>query len=286
MDVVVIFNGLGNQMSQYSFFLAKKLKNKSTKVIFSPNSKREHNGSELDRVFNIRYNHDILHKILGLIFKIYINIPCLRKCFNNLYVRVIREPYDYVFNKTYLEKGKFGINFFVGGWHSEKYFYDLRDIILEKFSFNTESQDNRFKEIENRIRGSKESVSIHVRRGDFVNHPDFGGIATIEYYNQAIDYIKQRIKDAKFYCFSNDIEWCKKYLKTDDIYYIDINGAEKSWRDLCLMSCCRHHIMSNSSFSWWGTWLSQHADSINICPRRFIKNVETKDVYPEKWVKL
>ena len=285
MEIVVIFNGIGNQMSQYAFYLSKKTHNKSIKVIFSPCSKNEHNGSELDKIFGIKYDNSILARLLGLLYKQYNSIPKIRRYLHHLGIRVIREPQNYDYCEKYLKHSFSGLCFYVGGWHSEKYFVHLRTEILNTFKFNIQNEDTKFKLIYQSIEKDERSVSLHIRRGDYMNHPEFGEIASIDYYNKAILYIKNKIPDANFYCFSNDIEWCRQQLPKN-ICYVDINQNEKSWRDLCLMSICHHHIIANSTFSWWGAWLSEYTDSINICPDQFIKHYITKDVYPEKWIKI
>lgn len=285
MDIVVVFNGIGNQMSQYAFYLSKKCYNSSTKLMFSPCSTNEHNGSELDRLFGIKYDSGFFTKLLGLLYKYYNNIPKIRVFLNHIGIRVIREPYDYEYDKKYLKNRYSGINFYIGGWHSEKYFAHLRSQILNTFQFDITNEDSVFTDIFKKISNDNRSVSIHIRRGDYVNHPEFGGIADFDYYTKAISLIKEKIPNANFYCFSNDIEWCVKNF-TIDLHFIVNNKGEKSWRDLFLMSKCRHHIMANSTFSWWGAWLSTYDGAINICPSQFTKRSSTKDIYPQSWIRI
>lgn len=95
----------------------------------------------------------------------------------------------------------------------------------------------------------------------------------------------KRNKQAHFYIFSDDITWCKAEYKDLMPTFIECNKKNKSWRDMLLMSLCTNHINANSTFSWWGAWLSTK-NGITICPTEFIHNVVTRDIYPETWVQL
>lgn len=97
--------------------------------------------------------------------------------------------------------------------------------------------------------------------------------------------IKKKIDNPVFFIFSNDIDWCKNNLKLDHSTLVSCNQGKDSWRDMQLMSECRHHIMANSTFSWWGAWLSKHKGII-VHPRWFIRDVETKDFYPKRWISI
>ena len=145
--------------------------------------------------------------------------------------------------------------------------------------------------LEQTILSDDNSVSLHIRRGDYLSIPASsirqpGGIATIEYYKKAIEYMLSIKPQSTFYVFSNEIEWCKKVFDGLKMVFIDCNRKNYSWRDMYLMSICRHHIIANSTFSWWGAWLCKHKGSITICPERFIQKYETKDIYPENWIKI
>ena len=89
-----------------------------------------------------------------------------------------------------------------------------------------------------------------------------------------------------FYVFSDDINWCREHFIGNEYHFVDCNNGLNSWRDLYLMSLCRHHINSNSTFSWWGAWLCEYDDKIVITPEEYIKDLSTPDVYPAEWIKL
>lgn len=288
MDVVRVFNGLGNQMSQYAFYLAKKKKNKrNVSWIFSPDEWGgiQHNGFELDRLFGIkrsRFRESILQRLY-----LYSRIEDWRGKLFQKYVHVVEENAEKDYDPQMLDRGAgIGVNFYYGGWHTEKYFKDIRNELLLLYHFDEKKLNPKSVEWMTTIRKDDYSCSLHVRRGDFLSNAAFKGIATDDYYLKAIDFIKQHNDKVNFYVFSNDIEWCKKTFGMLNFYYIDCNTKEDSWQDMFLMKECRNHINANSTFSWWGAWLSTYPQAITIVPKKFVNTKDCKDIYPEKWMKL
>jgi len=289
MDVVIIYNGLGNQMSQYAFYLQKKNIDKTTRFITLCDT---HNGLELDKVFNISCRETIAQKFLYVMFRLLrfqkakiITSPVkfILGLFN---CRVVEENFNYSFNKNNLLPSK-GITFYLGGWHSEKYFLAVKEQIFATFKFNEPADPENMAHIKN-IK-SQNSVSIHVRRGDYLdtgNYNLFGGVCTENYYQAAIDLIETKVNNPRFFVFSNDTPWVKANLHISNVVYVTGNAGNNSWKDLYLMTLCKHHIIANSSFSWWGAWLNNNPGKIVITPGRFLMNDENTDVYPESWTKL
>jgi hypothetical protein len=295
MDVVMIFNGLGNQMSQYAFYLRKKNINSSTKLIYDKGILNQHYGYELKRVFGIELNYGLLNLFLLLLFKLLVSnkyqliVNPIVKSLNLSGVRLIKEPINYDFDESCLIYKK-GINFYWGGWHTEKYFLPIKEEVINAFAFKSFpfENDSRIKETIMQIKQSN-SVSIHIRRGDFLTssgYYQFSGICTNEYYQKGIEYIKEKVDNPIFFVFSDDLEWCKKNLLLDSVIFVDCNNGENSWRDMYLMSLCKHNINANSTFSWWGAWLNKNIDKNIFVPEFFINEVETKDIYPENWIKI
>ncbi len=292
MDIVVVFNGLGNQMSQYAFFLAKKEKNKNAMALFDPGSLNRHNGSELDALFGIKYPQNWQMPFYAFILK-KSSIKIFKLIFIILGIRFYSEPRNYDYSAKCLKQGKGWLNFYFGGWHSERYFIDIRQKVLETFSFNVDNEkDTDFIKIKNYIIENKSNIaSLHVRRGDYLEAKpgdfyNYSGIATDTYYKRSINYLKKENKNIKFLVFSNDIEWCKLNFSTSDFIFITCNPGKNSWRDMYLMSLCKYHIIANSTFSWWGAWLNDDLDSTTICPERFLSTVDSKDFYPKSWIRI
>ncbi len=293
MDVVIIFNGLGNQMSQYAFYLQKKKISSSTKFIFSKKSVKIHNGYELDKVFGIKYYHTFLNKILFWIFKAasYKKFPSFSKPFKKILkfsgIEVINENDDYSFKPQYLNPAR-GIKFYVGGWHSEKYFSAIETNIRDTFQFDIDKIDNKNLAALEKLK-STISVSIHVRRGDFLNSNNYkklGAVCTLDYFLSAIEKIKTLTTNPQFYFFTDDVEWVRSYFTEPYFTIIDMNKNGDSWKDMFLISNCDHHINSNSSFSWWSSWIYTNKNKITIVPKNFMTGRYFEDIYPVNWLKL
>ncbi len=152
-------------------------------------------------------------------------------------------------------------------------------------------QNGRNKDIGEMIQSFK-SVSLHIRRGDYVSNKvtnQVHGVCDLNYYSHAISYIAERISNTHLFVFSDDPEWAKGNLKTEiPTFFVDNNRADKDYEDLKLMRQCKHNIIANSSFSWWGAWLNQNAGKIVIAPKKWFndKSINTKDLIPEKWIRL
>lgn len=293
MDVVIIFNGLGNQMSQYAFYLKKKKLSKSTKFLFSKKSQKIHNGYELDNVFGIKYYDTLINKMLFLVFRIvgYKKLPFISKpvirIFNFFGIKIINENDDYNFHPDYLIPSG-GIKFYVGGWHSEKYFVDINDEVLNTFKFNFENIGKENLEVYKQIKSSQ-SVSVHIRRGDFLdpaNYKKYGAVCTLNYFLSAIDKIKSLVENPHFYFFTNDHAWVSNNFTGSNFTIININTASDSWKDMFLISNCLHNINSNGSFSLWSSRLNKNENKIVIVPRNFMVDKYFEGIYPESWIQL
>lgn len=184
----------------------------------------------------------------------------------------------------------------VGYWQNEKYFLDIREDVLESFCFDRDTvgdYNNKLaKEMANRT-----SVSLHVRRGDYLDprySHAYNNICTMDYYKKAVRYIYDNTKDPFFYIFSDDLEWVKNNICllmgndnfNDRVTFVDGNRGENSYLDMFLMSQCRHHIIANSTFSWWGAWLGTNGDKIVVSPNRWLSNHDTTDTICDGWIRI
>ena len=161
-----------------------------------------------------------------------------------------------------------------GYFQTEKYFSHIDEEIRSIFKFKESIilEANSIMEIMN-------GISIHVRRGDYINYPLHHPSQDIQYYNIAISEFPD---DSNFYVFSDDIEWCRSNISTKNIQYID---SKNPYIDMYLMTQCEGHIIANSSFSWWGAWLAKNSKKI-IAPSKWFGpqiNKDTRDVYCKNW---
>ena len=178
-------------------------------------------------------------------------------------------------------------NFFVDGFfQSEKYFKQFKHQILNEFKSNKKIQ-NYIKNKYNFLLENKTTISVHIRRGDYVRFNNMHPCQSVEYYDKAIHEIEKKTTFDNIIVFSDDIKWCKDNLKFKNMFFIE---NEKDYIELFLMCYCNHNIISNSSFSWWGAWMNENKDKIVICPSNWfghdLSHIQSKDIYPEEWIKI
>ncbi|WP_034445647.1 alpha-1,2-fucosyltransferase [Butyrivibrio sp. AE2032] len=193
---------------------------------------------------------------------------------------------DFVFNKRLLEIK----NGFVDGYFQSYKYADLvKNSLIEKFQFR--NPDKSFNSFVLSL-DDDETVGVHVRRGDYLlaSHRNLGNAYSSEYYFDAIKIIRERISNPKFVVVSDDIDWVKNNFTLSDIIFVDRNNFEvyEDWYDMYLLSKCRHNIIANSSFSWWGAWLNNNKDKIVIAPKRWMvgKKEVMKDICPPEWIRI
>lgn len=181
-----------------------------------------------------------------------------------------------------------------GYWQCAQYFIDIEKIIRREFTLK-DTLDSANEDMAQNIKNS-ESISVHVRRGDYVSNPGTKkkfGTCSLDYYRRAIEKIADLASHPHFFVFSDDVAWGKENLIIEyPTTYVDINGHEKDYADLWLMSLCEHHIIANSSFSWWGAWLCSNKYKVIIAPKKWFNlseaenNIETRDRIPKSWIRL
>lgn len=176
---------------------------------------------------------------------------------------------------------------FMGTWQSQHYFQGAEREVREAFTFKVQLLNEKTRRLMGQLEQC-ESVSLHVRRDDYLSPTyakGFGGICTQAYYQTAIEYMRKRIGQPRLFVFSDDLDWCRSNLSIADAVFVDWNRNEDSWQDMFLMSKCKHNIIANSSFSWWGAWLNTNPDKIVVAPKRWWNGIKD-DVVPEHWVRL
>lgn len=174
-----------------------------------------------------------------------------------------------------------------GYFQGEELIKEIRQDLIEDFRLK-EELDEANKQILEQIK-STNSVSLHVRRGDYLKYEEAHGLCSLEYYKKAIEYIIKKFPDVHFFMFSDDIDWVVENLKISYPYTIvDINKDKSAVFDLELMKNCKHNILANSSFSWWGAWLNENSDKIVIAPKKWFadKKIADKHIIPKNFLKF
>ena len=176
-----------------------------------------------------------------------------------------------------------------GYWQSEKYFVDAAPTVREELALPSPT-DPRNSDLLSRI-SSEHSVGVHIRRGDYVTNRRthaFHGMPTVDWYRSAVDRVAARVDGIELFVFSDDPDWVLAEFRHDHpTTYVRHNG-QAAHEDLRLLAACSHHILSNSSFSWWGAWLGEKPGQIAIAPTPWIRRAPaaTQDVVPDRWVTL
>lgn len=180
--------------------------------------------------------------------------------------------------------------YMVGFWQSEKYFKGIEGLLRGELMLKQPPDKANAAVLESI--GRANSVSLHVRRGDYVSDPrarQLMGALPLEYYRRAIEMIRQVTRGPHFFVFSDDMAWVRANLQINEpVTYVTHNGANRDYEDLRLMTHCRHHIIANSSFSWWGAWLCSDPGKTVIAPETWFSDAswDASDVLPESWIQL
>lgn len=180
--------------------------------------------------------------------------------------------------------------YLVGWWQNQKYFEDIRSTIIKEF---TPKEVSGYSQKLAKDISKNNSVSVHVRRGDYISNKFANkehGLAPVDYYKRSIEYINSKVKDPKFFVFSDDLDWCRKSLTLGvNAVYVDGNGYGRAHEDMFLMRYCQHNIVANSSFSWWGGWLNENQNKIVIAPKIWFQNKQANqetEIVPDLWIRL
>jgi hypothetical protein len=289
MIIVKLDGGLGNQMFQYAFGRSFSV-NYKIPFKLDISSLFEYRKYELD-IFGLNANFATKEDLLffdrqKLSIKEKVMFKIKHGFFRTLYISE-REGLD-----TFTFPEKLTKNILISGhWQSEYYFKSIEWVIRSDFSFpEIKSESNKF--FRNQIQQTN-SVSVHIRRGDYLleQNNKVHGVLPVKYYRQAVDYVRKRISDPVFYIFSDDPNWVLENLDIKgEVYFVIGNENNHAYVDMQLMSFCKHNIIANSSFSWWGAWLNNYPSKIVIAPKQWFSDVERNKIsdmiIPSGWIRL
>lgn len=292
MIIVNLKGGLGNQMFQYAAGLALAEKHHvnleldfaflQTSTGSAAFTKRRFELEIFDTNFKLASEKEI-NAFKGNQHKFTYRV--IRKFFPSLIRKKIYRYDPLNFDPAFAQLGN--EVYLDGYFQSAYYFLKAENAIRSHFRFKNHLAGKN-KTLSEEI-SSCNSVSIHVRRGDYlseINRGLFGNICTLDYYSKAISIIQKEIPDPHFYIFSDDVAWVKENLKMDSpVTFVDFNTGENSFEDMRLMSLCKHNIIANSSFSWWAAWLNDNASKKVIAPTKWINDpgCVVEDVMPKTW---
>jgi hypothetical protein len=267
MIIVRILGGLGNQMFQYAYAKALSLDGYKVKLDLSKIKKYKlHGGYQLDKYkidLNTANPFSILLGKIGL--------------------KKSKKEKNLIFDKNL--KSLKGNEYIKGYFQTEKYFKKIRNTLLTEFVINQKISSETDK-IAKKIKLLENSCSLHIRRGDYISDKkanSIHGTCNFDYYNRSIEMMKSKYLNLSFFVFSDDISWTKENLIIKNALYI--NNKSIPHEDIYLMSLCKHNIIANSSFSWWGAWLNNNDYKTVIAPKKWFVDKEN-EVACENWIKL
>lgn len=295
MKIVRIWEGLGNQLFQYAYARAYQLhtgedvrldKEEAFKDKF-PNGE----GKSDIRSYNLSHFRIALQGFdveKSLEYRYLGRKNCIEKY---IYEKAKKGKWKYNFWEECEEPHHYKVEFtnisgeaYIKGWfQNEKYFKDVRHIILKDLKLTTPVVMRR--ELKH-IYEKRTLVSVHIRRGDYIKN----NIALPkEYYYRAIEKMNSIIENPAYLVFTDDMNWAKSILDgREEVYFISDYGTYRDFEELILMSRCVHNIIANSSFSWWGAWLNNNEDKIVLTPNRwpFTKRKNDLSILPEEWERI
>lgn len=298
MLIIKIKGGLGNQLFQYAFgqYLAEKV---DTKLYLDIQhyKKTKDDYAQKNRIyslenFNCRLNYASPEQVKALTNVVNEDDPLFisffRKCKNYFHLLPSTHYLDskkfgkIVLPETHLKRANNDC-YFEGNWQNYRYIEPIKDLLKKEFTFKSPATGKN-KETLQLIQGC-DSVSVHIRRGDYAKYPQYQ-ILPMEYYQVAIDYIKNTIKSPVFFVFTDEPEIKQNWPFSGDFHFITHNTQATALEDLRLMSHCKANIIANSTFSWWGGWLNQNPEKLVIYPHMWKKKREQNLTTVPEWVCL
>lgn len=282
MVVAKIYGGLAGQMLQYSIGRTLSRKhNTSLYLDLSWYKNKDYQNEQYPREFKLNHLNAVYHVLddMGPVNKFIYTKYC--RGLNPFYLRRVHEKDFSKFDSTVLDAGN---NIFLDGYFfSHKYFIANKELLSKELSPKLKLNEQNLYYLE-KIRNVN-SVSVHFRRGDY-KLTDFHGVLQNSYYQQAVNVIKQKVNDPTLFIFSDEPMWVRENIKFDLPYEIvDINKDEFNYLDIELMKNCKHNIIANSGFSWWGALLNYHSNAIVVAPKKWVNSqIEEFENIPDDWV--
>ena len=278
MRLIKMIGGLGNQMFIYAFYLQMRKRFPGTRIDLSDmRHYHAHNGYELDRVFGISDNEFCIAKPLKKVLEFLSFKVILERKQNLETMEAFTKDYAYPWL------------YFKGFYQSERFFKDVEAEVRQAFAFDMSKANAESGALAKSIAQNPNAVSLHVRRGDYMDpkfYKRYGTVCPLSYFQSAVEDMLNHVPGAHFYLFSDDVEWVRQNIRLPRATVVDCNRGADSWQDMMLMSLCKHNIICNSTFSWWGAWLNANPEKRVIAPARWMADVELPYIIPETWNRI
>lgn len=278
MRLIKMIGGLGNQMFIYAFYLQMRKRFSNTRIDLSDmRHYHAHNGYELDRVFGITDGVFCISKPLKKILEFLFFKVVLERKQNIETMEAFTRDYVYPFV------------YFKGFYQSERFFKDVESEVRKAFAFDLNKANAESRALAKQMSENPHAVSLHVRRGDYMEpkfYKRYGTVCSQVYFQRAVELMLAQVPHAHFYIFSDDVEWVRQNIRLPRATVVACNRGADSWQDMMLMSLCKHNIICNSTFSWWGAWLNNNPEKRVIAPSRWLADVKMPYIIPDSWTKV
>lgn len=284
--IMMFGGGLGNQMFQYALYRRLETMGKNVCADLSLYNHSNTVNFEITNVFSkARVEECSSDKKNELIKK---NTTDFFKPVN---FTVYSEPSIYDENEKKADMNLLHIfsGIINGMFQTREYAQQIRDELIHIFTF-PEKMEEKLCSLSKEFQQLK-IIGVHIRRGDYLDEANrrfYENICTDSYYKNAIEWMLKENGNAVLSFFSDDIEWVKEHYKMKDALYIEEEMFDhyQNWYDMYLMSLCKHNIIANSTFSWWGAWLNQNPDKVVIAPKKWVNQCKHVDIYPVEWIQM
>ncbi len=278
MLMLQMTGGMGNQMFVYALYKALESLGKQVCIEdFTHYADIGRKDNRLEEIFPLKYRRGEKAEYERLTDSSLLPWQRVRRKLLGRKGRIYQEKDAITFEKEIFEEEN---AYCIGYWQSFRYFERIEEQLRGDFSFDWTGFSEKAQAYREQIKNSC-SVSVHIRRGDYLDEKAaaiYGGICTDAYYQGAMDYFRECFPDCHFFLFTDDAEWGKRYAK-ENMTYVDCGGKSGAHEDMALMSLCRHNIMANSSFSWWGAWLNKNPQKKVAAPRRWLNTSAGQDIF-------
>lgn len=296
MIIINLMGGLGNQLFQYAAARRLSIINKTELKIDESNFRKLTSNSEHSfqlTCFNISARQATTSEISRIIRPTNYLARAIGTVFGASPLKlqsktIFREPEGSKFKPAFLEQT--GDKYLIGYYNSYKYFEPIRNVLIDEYQ-PREKISLQGQELL-RLIESTNSISLHIRRGDYINDLDvyksIEGIITDRFYSNAVEFIASKLEAPHFFIFSNDMAWVRQHFRIPhQTTFVDFNTAQRGFEDLWLMSRCKHNITAGgSTFSWWAAYLNTNSNKIVVRTERVSNDAKynhPEDYFPPEW---
>lgn len=297
MKIVCVSSGLANQMFMYAF--SRYLVSQGNDVYIALQSRKPFADCPFENItikdvfpnVEVKEIRPWMQPLVKLFYKDGKKARLVKRVLSMLGIKYARES-KFAFTQWMKDPIVSWCCLYRGLWQTEKYFVECAEEVRRLYTFPEFTEEKNIALAQKMA--NENSVSVHLRKGaDYLRTESFGkNLCEADYYMRAVEYVRKHVQNPVFYVFTDNPQWVKDNLPSFNYTLVDWNevAGKTQFRDMQLMSCCKHNVIGNSTYSWWGAWLNPNPDKIVIAPNKWLNPPSDffakNDVVPENWIKL